>query len=208
MKILREVGPLKNFIPRPREVLDKRFDKDMYEWHAYQRKSKEHAKVLEANRPDIVTKLNQIWRNIQEKEKLEKTLEREKEMHREEWSYCAEYGEYCWIGDGKPPENDDDINLGWNPTEEDYRRWKAEEDREIERQIEERKEFVKQQRRIKQENRKAKMKEPVKPPPAGEPCEYEKIRENIIRERQEAMDVCGFFEDLKAYKKKIGLEKE
>ena len=59
MKILREVGRLKSLIPRPPEALDKRFDRDMYEWHAYQRKSKEHAKVLEANRPDIVTKLNQ-----------------------------------------------------------------------------------------------------------------------------------------------------
>ena len=142
---------MKSLIPRPREALDKRFDRDMYEWHAYQRKSKEHAKVLEANRPDKVTKLNQSWRKIQEKEKLEKTIEREKERHKEGWSYCAEYGEYCWIGDGEPPENDDDINLGWNPTEDDYRRWKAEEDREIQRQIEERKEFVKQVRRLMQE---------------------------------------------------------
>ena len=52
------------------------------------------------------------------------------------------------------------------------------------------------------------MKEPVKPLPAGEPCGYEKIREKNIRERQEAMEACGFFEDLKAYKRKIGLEKE
>ena len=67
---------------------------------------------------------------------------------------------------------------------------------------------MKQERRLMQEKRKAKMKEPVKPLPVGEPCEYEKIREKNIRERQEAMEACGFFEDLKAYKRKIGLEKE
>ena len=41
------------------------------------------------------------------------------------------------------------------------------------------------------------MKEPVKPLPAGEPCEYEKIKDINIRERQEEMKACGFFEDWK-----------
>ena len=50
-----------------------------------------------------------------------------------------------------------------------------------------------------------KMKIPIDPLPESELCPYEKLRENNIKERLEAMRKCGFFEDLDSCKKDIGL---
>ena len=54
-------------------------------------------------------------------------------------------------------------------------------------------------RNERKEKRKAlmkKFKKPLPPLPSKELCEYEKIREENIKERYEAMKQCGFFEDL------------
>ena len=48
------------------------------------------------------------------------------------------------------------------------------------------------------------MATPIDPLPEHELCAYEKLRENIIQEREKAMVECGFFEDLKSMKKNIG----
>ena len=50
---------------------------------------------------------------------------------------------------------------------------------------------------------KAAMKTPILPLPENEQCDYEKIREGNIKEREEAMQESGFFEDLQKYKKNI-----
>ena len=49
------------------------------------------------------------------------------------------------------------------------------------------------------------MEKPVDPLPEQQLCKYEKIREDIIRERREAMANCGFFENLHETKVDIGL---
>ena len=49
------------------------------------------------------------------------------------------------------------------------------------------------------------MRVPLDPLPESDLCEYEKIRENNISEREKAMYDSGFFEDLLSYKKDIGL---
>ena len=67
--------------------------------------------------------------------------------------------------------------------------------------IEEKKEL----RRLKEEERRKAMSIPLDPLPERELCEYEKIRENNISEREKAMYDSGFFEDLLSYKKDIGL---
>ena len=53
--------------------------------------------------------------------------------------------------------------------------------------------------------RKEAMDEPVPPLPERELCEYEKLRERNIKEREEAMAASDFFEDLSEFKKKTGL---
>ena len=49
------------------------------------------------------------------------------------------------------------------------------------------------------------METPLGSLPENELCEYEKLRERNIKEREQAMEESGFFPDLQKYKKKIGL---
>ena len=71
--------------------------------------------------------------------------------------------------------------------------------------LEERKQIQKEKRQQKEMERKEAMEEPVPPLPEKELCEYEKLRERNIKEREEAMAASDFFEDLSEYKQKIGL---
>ena len=48
------------------------------------------------------------------------------------------------------------------------------------------------------------MSKPVNPFPAREMCLYERIREGNIKEREEAMANCNFFENLLDAKRKMG----
>ena len=52
------------------------------------------------------------------------------------------------------------------------------------------------------------MNTPLKPLPERELCKYEKIREEIIRERMEAMNKCNFFKELNEMKSKMGIMRE
>ena len=51
------------------------------------------------------------------------------------------------------------------------------------------------------------MATPIDPLPKPKLCAYEKLREDIIEEREKAMRESGFFEDLEKTKKEIGLTK-
>ena len=77
----------------------------------------------------------------------------------------------------------------------------------LELTFEEKKEMVRVKRREKREKLKAAMKVPIKPFPRKELCEYEKIRNNIVQERQEAMLKSGLFDDVEKHKIMIGLFK-
>ena len=52
------------------------------------------------------------------------------------------------------------------------------------------------------------MKTPLDPLPENQLCDYEKLRDRNIKEREQAMIDSGFVEDLNAFKKEIGLTKE
>ena len=79
------------------------------------------------------------------------------------------------------------------------------EEKWLQADIDERKRGAKERRRKKYEELKTAMKTPLGSLPEKELCEYEKIREGNIKERKQAMEESGFFEDLKQYKKKVGL---
>ena len=64
-----------------------------------------------------------------------------------------------------------------------------------------------EKRRERYRKQKEAMSIPVKPLPDKALCEYEKLRENNIRERIEAMTKAGFYEDYYEYKKNMGLTK-
>ena len=60
----------------------------------------------------------------------------------------------------------------------------------------EEKQLKKGKKQKKDDKRKEAMKKPVAPLPIQEMSRYEQIREDIIKERNEAMAECKFFENL------------
>ena len=92
-------------------------------------------------------------------------------------------------------------------TEEEKRAVLEAEKREMEAINEHRKQEKLEAKREKERERKEKMAKPIDPLPERELCQYEKIRENIIKEREEAMAKYNFFENLNDTKKDIGLYK-
>lgn len=62
------------------------------------------------------------------------------------------------------------------------------------------KEVNEKRRQIEQEKREL-MKIPLDPLPERELCEYEKLREKNIKEREAIMEKFGFFNDLNSCKK-------
>ena len=75
----------------------------------------------------------------------------------------------------------------------------------LQAEIEERKREAKEKRRKTYEELKAAMNTPIGSFPETDLCEYEKLREQNIKDREQAMEESGFFEDFHKYKKKIGL---
>ena len=90
-------------------------------------------------------------------------------------------------------------------TKEEQNQGKQEEQREREAITNKIKEEQKEKRLLKKEEMKKSIARPIKPLPERELCQYEKIREYIIRERQGAMANFGFFEDLDKTKEALGL---
>ena len=84
---------------------------------------------------------------------------------------------------------------------------RQQEEKELEEFYIEKKRIAKEKRKEKNERIKAAMKVPIEAPPVKEMSKYEKIRLNIIKEREQAMAESGFFDDLLQYKKSIGLLK-
>ena len=62
----------------------------------------------------------------------------------------------------------------------------------------------KERREKKKEKLRQAMARPIDPLPERELCQYEKIREDIIQEREEALAKFCFYEDLYKTKKAIG----
>ena len=82
------------------------------------------------------------------------------------------------------------------------------EKRELEAMMEQRKKDKLEEKRKKDKERKEQMAKPIDPLSERELCQYEKIRESIIKEREEAMARYNFFENLNNTKRDIGLYKE
>ena len=68
---------------------------------------------------------------------------------------------------------------------------------EEQRKYEEEKKREKQRKKI--QERKEAMSIPVDALPEKELCQYKKTREDIIKERNEAMAKCKFFEELRSW---------
>ena len=172
------------------------------DWEDYFRRGKQFQNQLEIRRPDIVSILNEKYREEKEKERA-----REEKVKEDggEWVFDGEYG-YYWIGEGEPKSENDSFENEVLTKEriEELRKEEEEQDEAIKKR---RKEEQKEQRRLREQKRKDSMNIPLDPLPERELCEYEKYREKNIKEREKAMSECGFFDDLLSYKKEIGLIK-
>ena len=201
MRVLRQYGRLTTFSHRD-SISRGKEDDDLSEWKKYFDKSQYHSEKLMQNQPDIVTRLNAKSRLEKEKEIQRKEKEKETANHGE-WHYNGEMDEYEWTGENEPEYYQEPLN---NEALTDAEKLisKEAEERWMNAAIEERKQQRREKRQKKDKERKEAMEKPVNPLPARELCQYEKIREGIIKERQEAMAKCNFFENLLESKKEMG----
>jgi hypothetical protein len=112
--------------------------------------------------------------------------------------YMMEQTDSIGVGRENFPEKDNFENEVL--TEEKIKELRQEEQEQDEAINKFRSEEKREQRKLKEEMRKKSMIIPLDPLPERNMCEYEKIRENNISERENAMYESGFFEDLIPYK--------
>ena len=196
MRLLESEGQLQDFKRRSHRNVE-----EISDWENYMRKGKKYSDVLEVRKPDVVQRIN-------EKKRAEEEQEREKREKAKdgEWCYNGEMGEYYWSGAGEPEHGDNFECEGLSG--EELRKFREEENKMYEAINKERKKAQKENRKQKERDRKEAMNNPLEPLPEKELCEYEKMREKNIKEREEAMAASNFFEDLQDYKKTIGLTQE
>ena len=199
MRLLNSVGRLRKFASREAGSKSARKRDEMVEWKRYIQTSEKHREILSKKQPDIVSRINENVRL--EKEKERQDIESCKIG---EWLYSGESGEYYWTGDTEPEYVDQTYDNPSPPTQEELEIVRQAEEREMAELMKQRKQDIKEKRQKKNEERRAAMEKPVTPLPKRELCQYEKIREEIIRERQEAMVQFQFFENLEKTKKDIG----
>jgi hypothetical protein len=199
MKLLKERGRIKNVKRR----CVKNNDRDS-DWKEFMKKGKPYTEYLSFKQPDIIARLNEEIREEKEKERTRKEREKEKEKAGD-WIYNGESGEWNWTGPNVPDFGD---TFTFNPpTEEEKEIAREAEEREFEWFVEQRAEERKEKRKQKYKEIKEKMATPIDPLPKPKLCAYEKLREDIIEEREKAMRESGFFEDLRKTKEEIGLTK-
>ena len=92
-------------------------------------------------------------------------------------------------------------------TEQELLEVESQQEEHLEAMMEEQRMEAREKRRKRYQRQKEVMATPIDPLPEKELCEYEKLRNSNIREREKAMAESGFFDDLIDYKKKIGLLK-
>ena len=194
MRLLESEGRLREFSRRSARNVE-----EIRDWEIYMKRGEKYSEVLEAQKPDIVQIINEKIRVDKEKEKI-----RKENAKNGEWCYSGESGEYYWDGEGEPEYNDDGYECE-GLTGEDLKKFREEENKMFEAFAEERKKNEQERRKQKERERKEAMNNPLKPLPTRELCEYERLREQRITEIKEAMAASNFFDDLKDYKKNIGL---
>ena len=196
MKLLNEFGRLNDFQRRGRYKTTEKTD-----YKSFMQKSKTCSEILRAVKPDIVEKLNQEIRNEKEIERKRKEDDLKKDKAGR-WSYSGESGEWYWTGEQEP--NYGDTFCYSPPTEEERKIMREAEEREFEWFMEERKRKQTEKRKQKENERKEAMSKPIDPLPEYEMCQYEKLRECRIKEREKAMIESGFFDELMQMKKDFG----
>ena len=154
-------------------------------------KSEAHRETLNENEPDIVEKINAHIRQEKENQKLEMENKKKRE---EELSHL--YDNIL----SEEEENEEDVGY-ITLTKEQADSFEEEERTAM---IKYRKMKEKEKRKQKKEDLRQALSKPLEPLPKRKLCEYEKIREQIIKEREEYMVKCNFYVTLEKTKKDMG----
>ena len=103
-----------------------------------------------------------------------------------------------WVSENEEPQDD----VGYIIISKEQSDCFEEDEREA--MIKYRKKKEKEKRQLSRENMKEALAKPLKPLPKKELCQYERIRAQIIAEREEYMRKSNFYNDLEKAKKDIG----
>ena len=185
MKIFHEEGRLVDFERRDRATYNKqlKIDKELEEWNRFSQKGESHAKMLEQEKPDVVSRLNEAWREKRERDDIiKKEIEKNQKAQKDRANYSFDNFHYD------------------APTKGECEAFSKKRDEEY-------KVFFENLKKEKKEEEKRTLNAPLDALPERPLSEYEKIRENNIKEREDAMKEAGFFPDLSSYKSSVGLIK-
>ena len=192
MQLVNQEGTFRKFSRRERLMTKNHAKDDLFEWKNYWQRSDNHKQKLQNTKPDIVDRINEQMR-------LDKESERqEKESNKQSGCY-----EWSWWESETESENEDESSCK-TLTKDEHEHEEQEDHREREAVSNWLKHEQKEKRQRRREELKRAIAKPIAPLPERELCQYEKIREDIIRERKQAMANCKFFEDLQNTKERIG----
>ena len=177
MRLLKEEGRLRKFVSRAPKLKKGQSSETLFEYRKYFEKSEGHKQKLKKMEPDIVEKINEKIRLEKEDEIQRKKKESNEYEIDESEICCCDFDtncEYC----EKLFEDDKMINeLAPSITEEELRKFEDEELEEYQR-------MKKIERNRKHREKLEGLKKPAPPLPTRELCEYEKIRDRNIAERE------------------------
>ena len=199
MQLLNNEGRLRTFSGRDSGISKAQRKNEFLEWKNYLGKSEGHQQRLAELKPDLVERINEHFR-------LEKENKNKKEESQREGVKASEHsrcGDWYWASDTES----EDGGCYEILTKEEKDFFEKEEKREREVLSKRLKEEQKEKKKIRKQKLKEAMAKPIDPLPERELCQYERIREDIIKEREEAMAKFKFFENLEKTKKSIGIYK-
>ena len=200
MQLMKEEGPLKPFLNRNYRDID---ECQLWTWFMY--RGKEFAEILKKRKPEMATKVAEIIKMSRQKEDERKAKEKELE-DKGYWKMNPVDESYYWTGLNPPgPDNPNPNEMEPEPldgeqlTEEEMRKSEKELDEmysQWHKQLEaENREERNRKARENYHRRKAETNAELMKPvdvPEFELLEYEKIGEQNIKERNEALEAAGF----------------
>ena len=211
MRLLKEFGPMKGRDFMRRKAREK--DEEVL-WKMFWEKGQKYKNILENCKPDIAEMLKEkeetAKKEKEERDKIEKDLDEKGRWNYDNsladyvWSLPDEHGhhvslyeynkEYEWVS----PTNEEILRIARenrDPEEEAKRDKEYEEYRQILREINDPEgEERRRKRKEKKEKLQEEMAKPISMPIQGEKSEYERVRDNTIRERHLAMKESGMFD--------------
>ena len=162
-------------------------------------RSDNHRQKLQNIKPDIVDRINEQMRLDKESERQEKADQMTRKVESNKQSGCYEWS---WWESETESENEDESSCK-TLTKDEHEHEEQEDHREREAVSNWLKQEQKEKRQRRREELKRAIAKPIAPLPERELCQYEKIREDIIREREEAMANFKFYEELHKTKEAI-----